>query len=318
MVDPGPNNVAPDVTGAIPPQTLGAGRDVTVELSQYFSDPGGDALTYHANSSDPVVAGVTVSLSQLTVVAISPGVGQVTVTARDGLGGEARQTFDVVVCVPIPDDALHWWTADGTGADRIGEANATLMNGASYVPGLVTSNNGQAFSFDGVDAIGLVPDVPTLNPTGPFSVMAWARPGPHPTPNGAVIGKGHPWSESWVLDTHRNRWRAVIRSSGGSSVSVYGSTIESGAWSHVAMRWDGRILALYVDGQLDGAAPINTIHVNDGPVGIGARSESGFQDHELDLEFAGEVDEVMFFGRALGEEEIRAVFATSTSGVCGG
>lgn len=222
----------------------------------------------------------------------------------------------MTVCVPLPGDALHWWAGEGTGADLIGGADATLMDGATYVQGVVGDTGGEAFSFDGVDAIGLVPDAPTLNPEGPFTVMAWARTGPVPRPNGAIIGKGHPWAESWVLDTHRDRWRAVIREESGFSTAAYGSEIEPTVWTHVAMRWDGQVLALYVDGQLVEAEMVDSINVSDGPVGIGARSEQGFGDHELELEFEGGIDEVMFYGRSLGEEEIRSVFENTKFGLC--
>ena len=219
-------------------------------------------------------------------------------------------------CAPLPESALHWWPGDGTGVDRLGGLDARPMAGVTFVPSLVESGSGEAFSFDGVDAMARVPDAPTLNPRSSFSVMAWARPGPNPTPNGAIIGKGHPWAESWVLDTHRDRWRAVIRDRNGFAVRIYGSDIIPDIWSHVAMRWNGRVLALYVDGRLDNAERVNSINVSPGPVGIGARSETGFGDSELDLEFAGDIDEVVFFGRSLGEEEIRAVYQARANGIC--
>ena len=55
--------------------------------------------------------------------------------------------------------------------------------------------------------------------------------------------------------------------------------------------------------------------MTDAFAGIGARSEEGFEDDELALEFTGEIDEVMFFGRALDPAEIRAVYET-TFGLC--
>ena len=219
-------------------------------------------------------------------------------------------------CIPLPENALHWWPGDGTGVDLLGGLDARPMDGTTFVPSLVESGSGEAFSFDGVDAMARVPDAPTLNPRASFAVMAWARPGPNPTPNGAIIGKGHPWAESWVLDTHRDSWRAVVRDRNGFAARIYGSDLVPNAWSHVAMRWDGQVLALYVDGRLDNAVRVSSISVNRGPVGIGARSEAGFGDSELDLEFAGEIDEVVFFGRSLGEEEIRAVFEARAAGIC--
>ncbi|MYI47292.1 MAG: hypothetical protein F4123_13105, partial [Gemmatimonadetes bacterium] len=51
IVDPDPvppPNRAPETTGAIPAQSLAVGMNVTVNLSPFFRDPDGDALTYSA------------------------------------------------------------------------------------------------------------------------------------------------------------------------------------------------------------------------------------------------------------------------------
>ena len=77
------------------------------------------------------------------------------------------------------------------------------------------------------------------------------------------------------------------------------------------MTWDRDRLALYVDAAEQGTRSAGSIHVTDAFAGIGARSEEGFEDDELALEFTGEIDEVMFFGRALDPAEIRAVYETT-------
>ena len=81
------------------------------------------------------------------------------------------------------------------------------------------------------------------------------------------------------------------------------------------MTWDGGRLAFYVDAAEQGTRRVGSIHVTDAFAGIGARSEEGFEDDELALEFTGEIDEVIFFGRALDPTEIRDVFKT-TFGLC--
>jgi len=309
-------NAPPTAVREIASRTLLTGSTETIDLSGYFMDPDGDALTYSATSSDPLVAGVSVSGSELTMVGLSQGEAEATVTARDPEEAEARQSFELTVRA-VPGGILHWWSAEGSGADRIGGVDATLMGGAAYAQGVVGDTGGEAFSCDGVDAIAIVPDAPTLNPTGPFSVMAWAKPGPgEASGSGTVIGKGHPWKESWELDNHNGRWRTFIRDRSEQAVRVYGPGLVADEWTHLAMTWDGGRLAFYVDAVLQGTSDIGSIHVNDVFVGIGARSEEGFADEELDLEFEGEIDEVMFFGRALGEGEIRSVFENTTTGPC--
>ncbi len=79
-----PVNDAPTTVGAIPDQALDeGGGEVHVDLSPYFVDMEGDALTYSARSSD---TGVVLASVEGTVLALTPvvyGSAMVTVTARD-------------------------------------------------------------------------------------------------------------------------------------------------------------------------------------------------------------------------------------------
>ena len=90
-------NRPPQAVGTIPEQTPSVGETATVELSSYFSDPDGDALSYTAASSNAAVAGVSVSVSSVVVTAFAQGGVTVTVTARDPQGLVAQQRFQVTV-----------------------------------------------------------------------------------------------------------------------------------------------------------------------------------------------------------------------------
>ncbi len=90
-------NRPPAATGTIPAQTVQVGNDVTVDLSGYFNDPDGDALTYSAHSSDGGVATVSVSGSNAVVTGARKGDATITVTATDPDGLSAQQSFPVLV-----------------------------------------------------------------------------------------------------------------------------------------------------------------------------------------------------------------------------
>ena len=90
-------NQAPEAVGAIPPQAMTAGDEVTVDVSSFFSDPDGDELTYAAESSDAAVLTASMSGSSLTVTAVSAGTATVTVTAADPGGLTATQSAEVTV-----------------------------------------------------------------------------------------------------------------------------------------------------------------------------------------------------------------------------
>ena len=96
--EPAPTpNRAPLPSGSIPAQTVGVAETATVNLAGYFTDPDGDVLTFGAASSDMAIASVAVSGSVLTVAGVASGAAAVTVTATDGGGLSAGQSFAVTV-----------------------------------------------------------------------------------------------------------------------------------------------------------------------------------------------------------------------------
>ena len=92
-----PDNRAPAAVGTIPAQTMQVGSTVTVDVSAYFSDPDGDALTYGAATSDGSVVVATVSASTVTLTGVAGGEATVTATATDPGGLSASQSFAVSV-----------------------------------------------------------------------------------------------------------------------------------------------------------------------------------------------------------------------------
>ena len=76
----------------------------TIDLSNYFTDPDSDTLTYTAVSSDANVATVSVARSILTITPINTGVADVALTVDDGselAPAEARFTVVVYKQPPI-------------------------------------------------------------------------------------------------------------------------------------------------------------------------------------------------------------------------
>ncbi|MDE2668204.1 MAG: cadherin domain-containing protein [Chloroflexota bacterium] len=82
-------NGAPLPVGAIPALTVAKGDTGSVSVSDRFTDPEGDALTYAATSSDGDVLSVAMSEDRVRYEALKDGTAKVTVTANDGHGGTA-------------------------------------------------------------------------------------------------------------------------------------------------------------------------------------------------------------------------------------
>lgn len=102
---PTPRNRAPESAGSIPGQTLNVGETATLDLSSYFTDADGDALSYAASSSVAAVVSVSVSGATLTVAGVAAGSASVTVTATDPAGLSAAQTFLATVPNRAPEAA---------------------------------------------------------------------------------------------------------------------------------------------------------------------------------------------------------------------
>ncbi|MYA64595.1 MAG: hypothetical protein F4139_09040 [Gemmatimonadetes bacterium] len=91
-----PPNRAP-TAGQIPVQTLHVGERLTLDLSGYFADPDGDALTYAAVTGQPHLVAVAVSGAILELAALRQGTAEVTVTANDPEGLSASAGVEVVI-----------------------------------------------------------------------------------------------------------------------------------------------------------------------------------------------------------------------------
>ncbi|MCY3808606.1 MAG: Ig-like domain-containing protein [Gemmatimonadetes bacterium] len=108
-----PNRV-PEVSDPIPDAEAHVGETFELTLSDHFSDPDGDDLTYAATSSDEGVATASASGASLTVAGVGQGTTTVTVTATDPGGLSVEQSFTVtvpnrvpVVSDPIPDVEVY-------------------------------------------------------------------------------------------------------------------------------------------------------------------------------------------------------------------
>ncbi|MXX69856.1 MAG: hypothetical protein F4Y74_12975 [Gemmatimonadales bacterium] len=86
-------NRAPVAVGAIPEVRLAAADTTRVDVSAYFVDPDGEALSYGVASSDSGVAAVAARGDTIDVIGVAPGTAIVTVTARDAGGLAAENSF---------------------------------------------------------------------------------------------------------------------------------------------------------------------------------------------------------------------------------
>jgi hypothetical protein len=89
-------------------------------------------------------------------------------------------------------------------------------------------------------------------------------------------------------------------------------------WHFVAATYDGTTLALYVDGVLRGSTLRNFSGSTPNTRGwnIGNVSDETNAAHGYNSSFNGLIDEVTLFTRALGANEISAIFSAGSAGIC--
>jgi hypothetical protein len=264
------------------------GRDISgsatanLSVSNAVLADGGDYSVVVASGS----LSVTSLLATLTVVGISTN-----------------------CAMSAPTGLVSWWTGNLTTNDLAGTNNSTLQNGATYAPGKV----GYAFSLNGINQYANVPASLGLAITGQVTAVAWI--------NRSVMGAQHsiaekydPSNGGYALRVAGNNDKVQFFCQDNSYVGsvVSGTTsIVSNTWYHVAGLWNGSNLLVYVSGSLDGSAnSTRNPKLGAAALRIGARGD------DAATPFAGLIDEVQIYNRALSASEIQAIYQAGTNGMC--
>lgn len=120
-----------------------------------------------------------------------------------------------------------------------------------------------ALHFDGVDDIAIVKDAPMLNPTTAMTLEFWVRFDAIPHGQWGVTKDDGRANRQFALGltTHTvgyvPRFRAHIGTTAGYAYFDGGTVVTAGVWYHVAQTYDGSLLSLYVNGQVDGQMYVN-------------------------------------------------------------
>ena len=115
---------------------------------------------------------------------------------------------------------------------------------------------------------------------------------------------------SWLFDYRPNQTMAfsVFNTSGVQGVVISMKALPFNEWHHVAGTYDGSIIKLYLDGQLDAKTPFSgRVQANASTTSIGCK----FADGQCYFPFDGLVDEPKFYSRALSAAEVYAIYVTA-------
>ena len=222
-------------------------------------------------------------------------------------------------CTPPPSGLVSWWPGDGNANDVQAGNNGTLQGSVGFVAGEV----GQAFSFAGVDGGGVLIGNPTNLQLQDFTIDAWVRrtrldiAGSHPpTFDGVIVNHGHDAYDFGLFPDGEILLSQVDESfvSSGSGLQVTDTNFH-----HVAVTKAGSKVVFYVDGTPGVPITYGPVFAFTKNLSLGARLDvSAPTASTSTATFAGVLDEIEIFNRALTAGEIQAIFAARSAGKCKG
>lgn len=209
-------------------------------------------------------------------------------------------------CTPVPPNQTAWWPGEGNANDIHGTNDGVLVNGTTFAVGAA----GEAFSFDGTNDYVVVPDSEAQRSTN-LTIEGWFNFPRAPVAGGGpadefILAAKYTNSAGWNLRVSSSllpsfRLYALPSSSASAQSSV---SVSLNSWVHLAGTYDGTTARIYVNGVLQGTAPLNGGYTaSTVPMTLGTASwfAGGFT--------AGLVDELATYSRALSDTEIQAIYS---------
>jgi len=218
------------------------------------------------------------------------------------------------------DGLVGAWTFDNDEDGIVKDVSGNGYDGELMGNAKIDGNGkfGSAAATDGTEAYVMIPDDPAFEFDGDFSLACWvwneSPPGDassfitkryhRPSGNG---GDAKPWYLVYFMVP--GTVDLYLRDTGGANSRAIGKTpVNDGEWHHIVAMKDSDEVRIYIDGKEDGTAPAvdATYGENDQPL--------VFMVH-FDRWFAGMIDEVAVFDKALSEGEIDSVMGGLDKGV---
>ncbi|MEJ3744205.1 sialidase family protein [Actinomycetes bacterium KLBMP 9797] len=207
-----------------------------------------------------------------------------------------------------PDGAAGPRSPDLSGLDN----DAILRGGPTLVPGRFD----EALRLDGVDDHVQFPFAESLAAgSGDFTAMTWIRYGASTADQAIIWGYGMLDAPQFWLraEPGSNRIRAALQTASGTAFVSSAQSYADGAWHHVALRWSGGTLSLWVDGAAvaSAAAPAGTVSP--------ARPFRMYAGQRPDgaNRLTGALDETRFYRRGLTAGELQNLWLDNRTDIAG-
>ena len=226
--------------------------------------------------------------------------GSYTLTARAIY--DAGATVDSsAVTIAVGGLIASYGFEEGSGStvtDVSGSGNTGTINGATWT---VSGKYGSALVFNGTSAKVTINDTASLHLTTAMTLEAWVNPSTIDSTWRDVIYKG---DDNFYLSGCSFYGGVPVAggrfgSSGTNGEAYSTGQLALGVWTHVACTYDGTTIRLYLNGtQVASKAQTGNMATSTNPLQIGGDSIYGQY-------FAGIIDEVRVYNRALSATEIQ-------------
>jgi hypothetical protein len=254
--------------------------------------------------TEDVSAPFSVSWNTITT---TNGNHNITATARDAAGNTSTSA---IVVFNVFNNGLVAAYGFNENSGTIVNDNSGNGNNGALTNGPTWSSSGKygaAINFDGINDFINVADANSLDLTNRMTVEAWVYANDLTGYKTAVCKENGTTTLAYALSPNNNnangsssqRPNARVRI-GSTMTTVTGSTkLSANTWTHIASTYDGSVLRLYINGTLTSSASVTgNITVTTSPLCIGGSTA-------LAQYFAGMVDEVRIYNRALTQSEIQ-------------
>ncbi|HEX5474874.1 MAG TPA: N,N-dimethylformamidase beta subunit family domain-containing protein [Vicinamibacterales bacterium] len=311
VFDAGTGDVTPPVTVISQPSagaTFNAGAAVTI--SGTSTDTGGEVALVQVSVDGGTSWTTATGTSAWSYSWTAAGNGPLTIRVRatdDSSNVEnpaASVTVTIVGSGTTGGLVAAYAFDEGAGtttADQSGNGNTGTLANTTWTS---TGKFGQALAFNGSNAWVTVQDSASLDLTTGMTLEAWVNPTVQSSWRAALL-KETASGLAYALYSSNSSRPALYLNTGGSDAGLSGiASLPLNAWSHLAATYDGSTMRLYVNGtQVSSTSKTGAMRTSTNPLRIGGDAPWG----EF---FAGQIDEVRVYNRALQASEIQADMVT--------
>ena len=316
-IDPGGSDVDPPTIDSV--VAISDPNQVTVEFSEKVETTSAEDPANYTISNGVFVGAASLAADQRTVtltttLLVEGLVYTLTVNDVEDLAGNviAPDTEAIFVYVENPLEAglVAYWPLDQAAGDLALDASGngfhgSLENGTRWI-------GGPALGFDGVDDHV---DLGTLDVSGgELTLSAWVKSsdlGNCVADDCRILSKATGTAEDdhyFMLSTIASggvKLRFRLKTDGATSTLIAGTgNLSDDVWHHAVAVYDGNEMRLYLDGALVGSTPKSGSLTTNAAVSTWI---GGNPPNAAERPWAGTIDDVRIYDRALSEAEIDAL-----------